>query len=50
MAVDDSPAYGHWGNSYPAHLENDDITFLGFSREDSEKLATLVNRKILVYL
>ena len=44
MAVDSSPAIGHWGNSYPAHLD-DNITFLGLSREDRQSLATLDNCK-----
>ena len=45
MAVENSPAFGHWGNSYPAHLD-DNITFLGLSREDRQNIATLVNCEI----
>ena len=41
-AVENSPTFGHWGNSYPAHLD-DNITFLGLSREDRQNIATLVN-------
>ena len=44
-AMESSPAIGHWGNSYPAHLDDDD-NFLGLSREDRQNLATLVNCEI----
>ena len=44
MATRGSPAIGHWGNSYPAHLD-DDIIFLGLSREDRQSVATLDNSK-----
>ena len=42
MAVANSPKHGHWGNSYPAHL-GDNETFLGWSREDRQTLAVLDN-------
>ena len=42
MAVANSPKHGHWGNSYPAHLGNNE-TFLGWSREDRQTLAVLDN-------
>lgn len=31
--------FGHWGNNYPAHLDN--VTFLGLSRTDLESLLIL---------
>ena len=34
--------FGHWGNNYPAHLD-DNSTFLGWSRADRQSLATLDN-------
>ena len=38
------PAIGHWGNSYPAHLDAYvNASFLGLSREDVQNLATLEN-------
>ena len=35
--------FGHFGNSYPAHL--DDSSFLGFSRHVRQSLAVLDNGK-----
>ena len=36
-----SNTFGHWGNSYPAHLSNSSL--LGFSRSVLQTLATLDN-------
>lgn len=38
---------GHWGNNYPAHLDSN-MTFLGWSRDDRQSLATLDNSEWLV--
>lgn len=38
-AVSAELKYGHWGNNCPNNLDN--VTFLGFSRQDLEKLALL---------
>ena len=40
LAVPLQLKHGHWGNSYPAHLE-DNITFLGLPRADRQSLAVL---------
>jgi hypothetical protein len=39
-------ASGHWGNSYPANLDDNTTSFLGLSREDRQNLATLVNLQL----
>ena len=36
------PSNGHWGNSYPAHLDSNQ-TLLGWSRVDRQALAVLDN-------
>ena len=44
-------ASGHWGNSYPAHLDDNTTSFLGLSREDRQNLATLLNSEpVVVYV
>ena len=43
-------ASGHWGNSYPANLDDNTTSFLGLSREDRQNLATLVNCESVVYV
>lgn len=44
FAVPVGEKFGHWGNSYPAHLSSN-RTFLGLSKEDREVLAFLSNGK-----
>ena len=43
---EDTKKYGHWGRSYPEHIDN--VTFLGLSREDLVKLAMLEPRKYIM--
>lgn len=39
--------FGHWGNSYPAHLtDNDNKTFLGLDEESRLSLALLSPGKL----
>ena len=39
---DEEGKMGHWGRSYPQHLDHNS-TFLGLSREDRQALAILDN-------
>ena len=45
VAVPVNEKHGHWGNSYPAHLD-EAMTFLGLSKEDRESLSFLTNGKL----
>ena len=48
VGVPESLKFGHWGNSYPAHLtDNDNKTFLGLDEESRQSLALLTPGKLL---
>lgn len=44
-AVPVDEKFGHWGNSYPAHLDANTTSFLGFERSLRQNLAVLDNGK-----
>ena len=48
VGVPENLKFGHWGNSYPAHLtDNDNKTFLGLDEESRQSLALLTPGKLL---
>jgi len=46
MPVPEGEKFGHWGNSYPAHLDADDMSFLGLRRSLRQNLAVLDNGQL----
>ena len=45
VAVPSGNKIGHWGNSYPEHLDDSKISFLGLGKEDLDQLAGLTHCK-----
>jgi hypothetical protein len=43
LAVPSGNKLGHWGNSYPEHLNNSAVKFLGLNRDDLDRLAGLTH-------
>ena len=43
LAVPSGNKLGHWGNSYPEHLNNSATKFLGLSKDDLDRLAGLTH-------
>ena len=42
IGVPEDLKFGHWGNSYPAHItDNDNKTFLGLDEQSLQSLALL---------
>ena len=48
-AVASGNKLGHWGNSYPAHLNDSETRFMGLSREDLDRLSGLTH-SMLIFL
>jgi len=46
IPVPEGKKFGHYGNSYPAHLDAENMSFLGFKRSLRQNLAMLDNGKI----
>eukprot|EP00118_Oscarella_pearsei_P024793 m.306807 g.306807 ORF g.306807 m.306807 type:complete len:796 (+) comp41600_c0_seq1:94-2481(+) len=43
VAVKDGSKVGHWGNSYPEHLDNSKVQFLGLGKDTLDQLAGLTH-------
>lgn len=50
IAVASGNKLGHWGNSYPEHLNNSDTRFLGFSKTDLDRLSGLTHSMLMCML